>query len=301
MMKLNVLKKLFIIIFGIFIIDSWILPLYSLDNNIYANKLIRIGVAAMISPKNTINVYREVLFYIEEMLGIEVIMVQRKNYKDMDKLLKECDVEIAFICSGPYVSNHKEFNAELLVAPVAYGKSVYYSYMIVHKDSRVTNINGLKGKSFAFTDRKSNTGYIVPVYILSRMKKTPDDFFGNYIFSGSHDNSIELVANKKINGASVDHLIWKYMDKVNPEITEKTKIISISEPYGMPPIVVHPGINSKLKKELREILLNMHLNKNGERILKKIFIDKFIIPKDSDYDSIREMQKWIKKSNINSK
>ncbi len=255
---------------------------------------LRIGVAAMISPKKTISVYQEILYYIESQIGQSVEMVQRRTYADMDDLLKTRDTEIAFICSGPYVKDYDNFGVELLVSPQAHGEAVYYSYLIAHKDSSINTLEALRGKVFAFTDPKSNTGCLVPTYMLAKIEETPDSFFEKYVYSGHHDKSIEMVAKKEVAGAAVDHLIWEYMHATNPDFTSQTKIVVKSPPYAMPPLVVHPGVDPQIKAQLRDILLNMHKDEYGKKILGKIFIDKFIVPKDEDYNSIREMTEWLK-------
>jgi phosphonate transport system substrate-binding protein len=254
---------------------------------------VRIGIAAMISPKETLNVYEQILLYVQDKIGKPVKMVQRKSYAEMDGLLKERKVEVALICAGPYVKDHDEFGAELLVAPQAYGRDVYYSYILVNINSPIANLKDLRGKSFAFTDPKSNTGCLVPTYMLAKMNEKPEAYFSKVVFSGTHDKSIELVAKNEIDGAAVDHLIWEYLNATNPAYTSKTKIIVKSPPFGMPPLVVHPKLDPKLKAQLKEILLNMHKDPNGKAILKKIFIDKFVAIDEKKYDSIREMQRWI--------
>lgn len=259
-------------------------------------KPLRFGVAAMISPKETAGVYQQILYYVSEKLGRKVEMVQRKTYAEMDELLRTRNVEIAFICAGPYVSDHDNFKAELLAAPQAYGEAVYYSYIIVPIDSPLTDFEKLRGKKFAFTDPKSNTGYLVPAYMLAKMGETPDSFFAEYVYSGDHGISIEKVAGKEVDGAAVDHLIWEYLNAAGSTFTPKTKVLVKSPPYGMPPVVVHPDMDPQLKLRIQDILLNMHNDENGKKILKKIFIDKFIVPQDSNYDTIREMNKWVKKA-----
>ncbi|MCP4366753.1 MAG: phosphate/phosphite/phosphonate ABC transporter substrate-binding protein [Deltaproteobacteria bacterium] len=267
------------------------------SENLYARqkeKPLRFGVAAMISPKETADVYQQILYYVAEELQRDIDMVQRKTYEEMDKLLMTRNVEIAFVCSGPYVTDHDEFGAELLVAPQAYGEAVYYSYIIVPFDSTSTEMEGLRGKKFAFTDPKSNTGFLVPTYMLAKMGETSDSFFSEFVFSGHHSKSIEKVAKKEVDGAAIDHLIWEFMDATNPKYTSKTKILIKSPPYGIPPIIVHPDMDTRLKVRIKEILLNMHKDENGRKILKKIFIDKFIIPENRSYDTVREMRDWIR-------
>ncbi len=258
-------------------------------SNAKTKDTLRFGIGAVISPKETISTYRHMLQYLEEELDMPVQMVQRKNYEEMDKLLKSKDVSIAMLCSGPYVADHDDFGAELLVAPLMYGKPFYHSYIIVPIDSEIKDIDGLRGKVFAFTDPKSNTGCIAPKYILAKKGEKPDTFFKKYIFSGHHRNSIEMVANKEVDGAAVDNLVWEYMNRSDPRFTSKTKIISKSPQYGTPPIVVNPSIDPQLKDRIKKILLEMHNDANGRQILDKIFIDQFVEVPDSNYNSVREM------------
>jgi len=261
-----------------------------------AQEPLKIGVAAMISPKETVKYYKEIVDYIGEKAGVPVEMVQRESYDEMDNLLEKGEVKMAFICSGPYVRDKEKFGAELLVAPQSYGKPFYNAYIIVHKDSPITSLKELKGKSFAFTDPKSNTGKLVPTYMVAKQfKTTPEKFFSKVIYTKSHDKSIEAVAKKIVDGASVDSLIYEYAAKKNPVYTSLTKIIEKSPSYGIPPIVTTKDFDPKLKEKIKNVLLNMHNDPKGKRILDGIMVDKFIIIKDSNYNSVREMESWLKK------
>lgn len=277
--------------FVVYLFLSFVFPI-----SIYAQQPLKIGVAAMISPKETVKFYKEIVDYIGKKMEIPVEMVQKESYDEMDKLLERGEVNIAFICSGPYVKNKEKFGVELLVAPQSYGKPFYHAYIIVHKDSPIKSLTDLKGKSFAFTDPKSNTGKLVPTYMIAKnFNKTPEQFFSKITYTKSHDKSIEAVAKKIVDGASVDSLIYDYAAKKNPVYTSLTKIIEKSPPYGIPPVVVTKNFDPNLKEKIKQTFLNMHKDPEGKKILDGIMVDKFIVPKDSDYNSVREMEKWIKK------
>ena len=256
-------------------------------------KSLNIAISAMTSPKETFLYYRKILNYISKKINMPVNMVQKGTYAEINELIKDEKIHIAFVCSGAYIDGHEKFGMELLVAPKVYGKPYYYSYIIVPMDSDVRSLKDLKGKKFAFTDPMSNTGKLVPTYLLATMEETPDSFFSDKIFTYSHDKSIKAVAQKLVDGAAVDSLIWDYANVTNPKFTSKTRIIKKSSPYGIPPVVVQKGLLSKTKENLREILLNMHMDTEGKRILDKLHIDKFILVDDSIYNSIREMRKWL--------
>ncbi len=257
---------------------------------------LNIGVAAMISPKNTLNTYQDLVSYMGVKLGKKTKMVQRATYDEMNQLVENKEVAAAFICAGPYVSGHEKFGMELLAVPQMYGETVYYSYIIVPTDSTVTKFEQLKGKKFAFTDPKSNTGKLVPTYEVGKLNETPDTFFKEYIFTGSHDNSIESVSKKLVDGAAVDHLIYEFIKKTNPNFTSGTKVIAKLGPFAMPPVVTHPGTDAALKQQIKSILLNMDKDPEGKKILDQIAIEKFTTIDDSAYASVRKMSDWEKAS-----
>lgn len=257
---------------------------------------VKIGVAAMISPKETVRYYKQLIDYIGTKMGTPVEMVQKENYDEMDGMLEKGEVEVAFICSGPYVKDHTKFGVELLAAPQSYGQPFYHAYIIVHKDSPIKDMAGLKGKRFAFTDPKSNTGALVPTYMVAKeFSVKPDQFFSEVMYTRSHDKSVEAVAKKVADGASIDSLIYDYAVKKNPVYTSQTKIIKISPPYGIPPLVVRKETDPALKSRIKNILLNMHTDPEGKAILDGMMVDKFIVPKDSDYNTVRDMADWVAK------
>jgi phosphonate transport system substrate-binding protein len=131
--------------------------------------------------------------------------------------------------------------------------------------------------------------------MLAQMNETPETFFKSFDYSRAHDKSIKAVATGVADGAAVDSLIWEYANRTNPEYTSRTKIIKKSPPYGIPPIAVHPEMETRLKDNLRQILMNAHNDEKGREILKGMMVDKFVPINDSAYDSIREMKQWIAK------
>jgi phosphonate transport system substrate-binding protein len=254
---------------------------------------LRIAVGGMITPKEGFAYYRRFLDYIGEKIGRPVVFVDREGYAEVNKLVESADVDVAFVCGGPYVEGHRQFGMELLAAPQAYGVTVYYSYIIVPADSGVTGLDGLRGATFAFTDPMSNSGKLVPTFLLAERGQTPERFFGKVIYSGSHDKSIRAVAERLVDGAAVDSLIWEYARRVDPALTAKTRVIVKSEPYGIPPVVVPKGLNPDLKRRLRQILFDAHLDARGREILAGMAIDRFVPIEDSAYDSIRAIQRRI--------
>jgi len=259
----------------------------------YVNS-IKVGIAEVLSPKEGFIYYRELLDYMSTKLSLPVVM-QYGHYEEINNLLESGKLDLAFICSGAYIEGNKKFGLQLLATPVINTKTVYHSYIIVSMGSPITNFDDLKGRSFAFTNQLSNSGYIFPVYLLSKKKTTPQQFFSKIIFTQSHDNSIIAVAEKLVEGAAVDSLVYDWLKQTNPYLTSRTKIILISPAFGIPPVVVPKNLDSQMKKNLENFFLNLEKEEKGRKILSELKIERFVKPDDRLYNSIRLMKAEIEK------
>ncbi len=254
---------------------------------------LRIAAGAMVSPKKTRQLYHDLLRLIADRLQRRALLAQRKTYTEINDMIERREVDVAFVCSAPYVEGNAKFGMELLVVPVMYGQSVYHSYILAHTDSPVHSFDDLRGKVFAFSDPRSNSGCLVPKYMLVRRGETPQSFFGESYYSYSHDNSIRAVAEGMADGAAVDSLIWEYLQETDPTYTARTKIVEKSPPYGIPPVVVHPGLDPELKRQLRQVFLTLHEDREARSILRTLRIDRFEDGDDGAYDSIRAMRQRV--------
>ena len=255
--------------------------------------VLRVAVAAMISPLSTKHYYEDLLRAIGDSVDRRVVFAQRKTYSEVNDLLETKDIDIAFVCSGPYVAGHRQFGMEILAVPVVNGAKVYRSYILARSDSPVACLDDLHGKRFAFTDPKSNTGYLVPQYMLSRHGNNPARFFSQTSFTYGHDNSIKAVAEGVVDGAAVDHLIWEFLNATDPTYTRRTKVVEKSPPYGIPPVVVHPQLDPELKKRLRAAFLSLHEQPEAAGSLRRLRIDRFEEGDDAAYESVRDMEAWL--------
>lgn len=251
---------------------------------------LRIAISSMTSPRETFTYYNALLNLIESKTGRQIVLVQRKTYKEINNLLKQNEVDLAFICTGAFVHGYRDTAFTPLVAPIRNGENKYRAYLIVHKDSEIKRFSDLRGKKFSFTDSLSTTGMFYPQKKLNELGVTAEDFFSKVYFSNAHDNSIELVSRKTVDAATVNSLIYDYQLKHSPEILKELKIIEKSEWYAMPPIVVSLGIDGELKNELLILLLNLNKNNEGLAILKGLMIDKYISVNGSEYESVRAVQ-----------
>jgi len=255
---------------------------------------LRVAVAAVLSPKVTLDSYRGLLDYLAKRLDRSVELLQRPTYAEINELVRSGQADLAFVCGGAYVEAQRDFGMELLVVPQVKGETVYYSYLIVPADSPARSLEDLRGKRFAFTDPLSHSGHLVTQYRLLENGETPDTFFAETIFTYSHDNSVRAVANGLVDGASVDSLVYDLLATREPALAIQTRIIEVSGPYGIPPVVVHPALSSEIKAQLRNALLDMSDDPAGRSALAGLHIDRFVPADPENYDSIRYMASLVR-------
>jgi len=250
---------------------------------------LRVAVAAVISPKGTVESYSPFLSYLEKKLNRPIKLVQRRTYLEINDLIEHGEVDIAFVCTSAYIQGHDSFGMELLVAPQVDGKTTYNSLLIVPADSQAKSMKDLRGKVFAFTDPISLSGRVYPTYLVQQLGFPPEEFFARTIFTYSHDEAIRAVASGVADGAAVDSLVYDYALARDPSLAEKVKVIQRSPDFGIPPVVVSPFTRPQVKAELQALLLEMANDPTARDALTSIGVERFVLIDDSVYDSVRAL------------
>ena len=250
--------------------------------------VLRVGVSSVLSPRETLDNYRVFAEYLQKKVGRQVQLVQRQTYKEINEMVRDNGVDVAFICSGAYVMGSGD-NLELLAVPEVNGKSTYQSYIIVNSSSKLYNFTDLKGQVFGFTDPISFSGTIAPSFMVSQLKTKPQDFFARVVYTYSHDNSIKAVLDNVVSAAGVDSLVYQFAVAKDPSLAGKLRVIAESPEVGSPPVVVNRNIDPHLKAALLEALLEMDRDDLGKKALASLLYDRFVLPDNVAYDPIRTM------------
>ncbi len=255
-----------------------------------AVKPLRVAVAAIISPRGTVDSYGPLLDYLGEELDRPVELVQRRTYGEVNDLVQSGEVDVAFVCTSAYIVGEREFDMQLLAAPQVMGDTVYHSLLIVPTDSPAQSMDDLRGGVFAFTDPISTSGRNYPIWLVQQLGETPESFFSRTFYTYSHDDAIRAVANHVADGAAVDSLVYAFAIAREPELAEKTRIIHQSPAFGIPPVVISPEARPQLVADLQAALLKMNETVSGQAALQAAGIDAFVMIEDAVYESVRELE-----------
>jgi len=273
-------------------------------------KVKMVVTAAFVSDKG-ITVYESLAKYFSGKLGWDVEVVSGLSYSEADKMLDSGAIQVGYVCGLPYTHKKAEGKYDLLAIPVMSLKKgtykdangyenvpgKYYSYTIVRKDSPINSWADMKGKSYAFNDMGSNSGYNMPRFKLVNLgAKSWKDYFSKVVVSGAHEESIRMVSKGLVDASSVDSLVLDYDRSIGDKDALNVRIIEHLHKggAGAPPVVISKKADPEIKSKLKDVLLAMHSDPEGKKILSNALVTRFDPPNDSNYDDIRNMEKAAK-------
>ena len=268
--------------------------------------------AAFVSDQG-IAVYEDIAHYLSTKLHADVRVISGTSYDESNMLLEQGIIQVGFICGLPYTQEFAKGKVTLVAIPVmaasagqipgtpGYAKvpGKYYSYTIVRKDSPLKSWADLKGKSYVFNEQTSNSGYNMPRYKLVQLgAKSWEDWFSRIEVSGSHEESIRMVASGMVDASSVDSMVLDYERHIGDPAAMQVKVIETLFPggAGIPPVVVGAKVDPKLRDALQRALVGMDEDPEGRGILKRALLQRFDPPDDHNYDDIRRMAEAARKA-----
>ncbi len=242
-------------------------------------------------------VVQAILEYLGTHLNIKIEWMENKDWLLREEALDKGDNHFGWVCGLPYVwkTDDPEIDIELLAAPVMSGeryksKPIYYSDVIVKKESAFHKFHDLRGASWGINERRSHSGFNITRFHLASISEDAR-FFREVKEMGSHQIALRKVIRGRIDASAIDSTVLETELRIHPEFLDKIKIIETFGPSPIPPWIIHKSVDNSLIAQLREQLLNLHNSPEGRMILDKGKYSHFTAVEDSDYDLIREMEK----------
>lgn len=186
--------------------------------------------------------------------------------------------KVDFYMESPYPTyliNNVQGVAQLLLRRWKGGMAEYKSLIFTRKNGEINRLEDLRGKVLVFEDPESTSGHFLPQHFLSRKgfkfiersrfdpDASPTDV--RYVFAGSQEKVVDWVLNKKAAAGAISDDDYARLDeKTRSEIT----ILAETERLPRHLLSVRKDFPPALTDRLEKILLTMHENDQGRKILK---------------------------------
>ena len=250
----------------------------------------RLRFATFLAP-NMLPVYRFLAEQIADRLGRPVELIVGTSFDQFE----QGKADLGVICGLPYVwlADRHPPAVEPLAAPVLAGdrygsRPVYYSDVIVGRDSPITCLEELRGCSWAYNEPASHSGHTLTLYSLVRLGARPG-FFGRVVEAGFHQRAIRLVHTGAVDAAAIDSQVLAIELRDHPQLADRLRVIGSFGPSTIQPVVAASRLPDELKDEVRELLVELGDDPSARPTLDHGFIDRFSPVDDAAYDDIRAM------------
>jgi phosphonate transport system substrate-binding protein len=233
-------------------------------------------------------VYQFIATTLARRLGIPVRLKVGRSFSQ----LVNGEIDVAFLCGLPYVRLAEQLDP--LAAPVVAGdryggRPVYFSDVIVRRESPFQTFADLRGASWSFNDPDSHSGYLVTLTRLLELGET-DAFFGRVIDAGWHQVSIELVASGRVDASAVDSHVLAVELRDRPDLANRLRVIDSFGPSPIQPLVARRSLDAALRQQLRGILAGLA----GDGLSQGL-VERLTPITDDWYDPIRTMLARVSK------
>ncbi len=261
-------------------------------------KLLLIGLIPEHNLFRQVERYEPLANYLSEKIGMKIKLKILSRYGNIiDNFVSE-GIDGAFFGSFTYALAHAKLKVNVLARPqLPNGESTYCGLIFVRKDSRIQTAAQMKGKVFAFVDKATMAGYLLPlVYFKKHGIENYKTYFKETYFAGTHEDVIYDVLNKQADIGAAKNTVYKRLAQADGRITQELVIVDRSPYVPENGLAVRKDLDDALKKKLKEALLTMHTDSEGQGVLKKFGVQKFIETSDQDYISV---YRYARETNLN--
>lgn len=259
-------------------------------------KVLRFGVTPYLDKTLLEEHFSQVTAYLTRETGFEFELVTGETYQALVGMLDSGAVDIASLSPLTYVLARQKMPCmRLLLTQVSMGSVAYSGYVVTRADSRVTNVDDLAGKRFAFTNRASASGYLFPSAYLKRRGITPETFFGETIFAGSHLEALRLVLSGQVDAAATFSSFMRPARALKLDVGS-LRVLAVTGAIPHDATVARPGLNPGVAASVKAALLRLNTStEEGRRTLNSsVEVNGWVDTRDSVYEPVRERLELLK-------
>lgn len=242
--------------------------------------------------------YKPLAGYLSKKIGIKVKLKVLSRYGNIVDNFVSSGLDGAFFGSFTYTLAHAKLGVEVLARPESLaGRSTYFGLIFVRGDSGIRTVKDMEGKRFAFVDKATTAGYLLPLeYFSEHGIRNYKAYLKEAYFAGTHEDVIYDVLNRKADVGAAKSTIFEKVVKEDGRIKRELIVIAKSPDVPENGLAVRKDLDASIKRNLKEALLTMHNDPEGWKVLINFGARRFIETTDKDYEPVL---KYAKETGLN--
>ena len=234
--------------------------------------------------------YEPIAEYLSARIHANVELVVLSRYGNIIDNFVSNRLDGAFFGSFTGALAHRKLHVEAVARPeYPDGTSTYHGLLFVRKDSGIAGVEDMKGKRFAFVDKATTAGYLLPLYYFKTHGiDNPSTLLKEIYFAGTHEGVIHDVLEREADIGAAKNTMFSLLASTDPRILEELSILTRSPDVPENALCVRADLDESLKNNLRIALLSMHQDEAGKKVMQSFGAARFIDTTEADYTAVFE-------------
>ena len=208
------------------------------------------GFDLRLGPKEDVRIYAPFLKYLEEKTARRFAIRFTKGYGETVDALGRGEIQFAALGPVNCVRARERYGAGCLVMGLnAEKRAEYRSIIVTRQGSAIKSLQDLQGKTFAFGNKYSTQGHLLPRNMLEQAGITLHDLAA-HTFTDSHAETARLVINGRYDAGGLQDTLARRL-----EAEGKVRIMAVSEPSPSSLICYGKGADPDLLASLKSAML----------------------------------------------
>jgi len=245
------------------------------------------------NPEKLIGDIKVISAWLSKQVGVPVRGFVTSDHAAAVEALRNGDADVSFMGALPYVIANSQVGALVVLAEVYRGKPIYTGRVFVRRDSGIEKLSDLKGKTIAFADPISESGYLYPLdaFVEQGLLKREDDlkrFFGKVFFAGGYQQAMQAMVAGLVDAAGASQYAELLL---TPEQQAEVKWIAESKPIPSHTVIVRKDLDPALRSKFVAAMLKLNEPEHRD-LLKHVYSpDGYVAADPAAYDGVRQLAK----------
>ena len=251
-----------------------------------AEEPLSMGVFPRRNAAETAKAFTPMADYLGERLGRKVKLMTSKNFDFFWRAVTEKRYDIVHYNQYHYIRSAQTYQ---VVAHIEeYGKSTIAGVIFVRKDSGITALAQLRGRTIMFGGGEdAMISYIASRYLLLQAGLRKDDF--KSLFAVNPPNAIVALIHQQADAAGAGDSVPDLPEVKNAIDIDELTVLAVSTPLLQLPVAVKRDMPARLRTSIQAILVDLKNSEAGMQVLKSADLSGMGKAEDRDYDPHRKM------------
>ena len=194
--------------------------------------------------------HRPVFAELSRATGLQFSLTATQSSGAAVQALCSGAADIAFLGPASFLAGRERGCIELLAMGVRQGQALYYSIILVQKDSPIQRLQDLKGRRLAVGDIHSTSSFQMPLIMLLEAGVNPARDLAAVRVSGSHPESLSALLHGHVDAAALSLNSYERALRNNVPGAAQLRILARSEPLPYPPFVMSTRLSPEIRARL---------------------------------------------------